>query len=83
MIFSGVYHILCGRLDIERVREEVENKGQIDVTKIYEVVSFSLVNFVNIISPLVAVEPRIIHFITEYVDNEIVWVNRRLPACHV
>ena len=64
MIFSGVYHILCGRLDIEWIREEVENKGQIDVAKIDEVISFGLVNFVNIISPLVAVEPRVINFIT-------------------
>ena len=83
MFILCFYHILCRRLDVERVREKVENKRQIYVSKIHEVISFSLVNFVKIISPLVAIEPGVIHFITDYVDYEIVWVKCGLSTCHV
>lgn len=83
MFIFCFYHILCGRLDVKWVREKVENKRQIYVSKIHEVISFSLVNFVKIISPLVAIEPGVINFITDNVNYEVVWVKCGLPTCHV
>ena len=74
MIILGINHVLCGNLNVERVREQVEDERKIDITKIYKVIGFCFINLVDIISPLVAIKPGVINLISKDVYDQIVWI---------
>ena len=83
MIILSINHVLCRNLNVERVREEVEDEWKIDITKIYKVISFCFINLVDIIPPLVAIKPGVINLISKDVYDQIVWIKSWFSPGHI
>ena len=83
MFILSLNHVLCWNLNVEWIGEEIKDERKIDITKIYEVIGFCFINLVDIIAPLVAIEPGVIDLISKDIYGQIVWIKSWFSPGHI
>ena len=83
MDLDSSYHRFCWIFDLERIRKQIKDEGEVYITEVNEVLDFSVVNIVDVVSHLVAEEPGIVELVAEDLESQEVWVTPVTSACHV
>ena len=83
MDLDGSYHRFCWIFDLERIRKQIKDEREVYITEVDEVLDFSVVNIVDVISHLVAEEPGIVELVAEDLESQEVGVTPITSSCHV
>ena len=83
MDLDGSYHRFCWIFDLERIWKQIKDEREVYITEVDEVLDFSVVNIVDVISHLVAEEPGIVELVAEDLESQEVGVTPITSSCHV